>query len=151
MTEEPPLSPSDAPFVVDTIPPGWDRPITAAEADAANALYPVPPYGQPLPIPPDPEPPVAQGQFVKIDQVQSSGEFTLGVVSSQAGFDLMHEDLIFVLWPIAGVLGIVDDVGARPVRVIQTNPPSRGITFNFDSSGLDVTGLVLLGFVYTGG
>ena len=151
MDTEPPVNPNDAPFDTTAIPRGWDRPMTQAEADAANALYPVPPYGQTY-FPPVPEPPpAAQGQFVKIDQVQSSGEFTLGVVSTQEGFDLMHEDLIFVLWPIAGVLGIVDDVGARPVRVIQTNPPSRGIAFNFDSSGLDVTGLVLLGFVYTAG
>ena len=54
MTER--LYPSDAPFVAGTVPSGWFAPMTQAEADEANALYPVPPYGNTY-WPPGTEPP----------------------------------------------------------------------------------------------
>lgn len=144
---QPALDPGDAPFGTTSIPTGWDRPLTQAEADAANVLYPVPPYGASYepPGPPVPPPFVPNSVFVKVDNIVSAGATTTGTCSRP---DLMHENLIFVLWPIAGVLGIVDDVGARPVRVLTVD--GANITFNFDSGGLDVTGLVLLGVVYTG-
>jgi len=37
--------PADAPFGITAVPTGWSRLMTQEEADAANTLYPVPPYG----------------------------------------------------------------------------------------------------------
>lgn len=145
------LYPNDAPFSTTVIPRGASRYLTQDEVDAANLLYPVPPYGATYTDPNGPPvPPVqAAAQFIRLSNIVSQDTITLATVDT-AGFELMHTDLIFVLWPIAGVIGIVDDVGARPARVLAIDPPTKQVSFNFDSSGLDVTGLVLLGVVYVG-
>lgn len=143
------LYPGDAPFNTTTIPTGRTEPLTQAEADAANVLYPVPPYGPTYfpPGPPVPPPFVPRSQFVLLSNIVSDGITTKAEVSPE-DFAVLPLDTIFPFWPIMGVLGIVDDVGVRPARVIARN--GNVITLNYDSSGLNVTGLVLLGVVYTG-
>lgn len=141
-----PLNPGDAPFDTTTIPNGWTRVLTQEEADAANLLYPVPPYGFYY-TPPAPPGAGSLVKFVKLTNITTVGQQTKATVRAE---DLasLPQNSIFVLWPLHGVLGIVDDVGARPVRVMQVD--GNDITVNFDSSGLDVTGLELIGVAYIG-
>lgn len=150
MTTQSILYPGDAPFNTTTIPTGRTEPLTQAEADAANILYPVPPYGPTYFPPGSPNPPPfnPRSQFVLLTGVQSVGITTTAVVSPE-DYAVLPLDTIFPFWPVKGILGIVDDVGVRPARVIARDDAGHKITLNYDSSGLDVTGLVLLGVVYT--
>lgn len=144
-----PLNPTDAPFVAGTIPSGWDVAMTIEEADAANLLYPVPPYGATYTDPNGPPvPPVTiNTHFVVLTDIRSVGAETIAHVRT-TDLPFLPVDTIFPFWPIAGVLGIVDDVGVRPARVRAV--AGNDITLNYDSGGLDVAGLVLVGVVYTG-
>lgn len=147
MTQEPPVNPNDAPFSITVTPTGWDRFMTQEEADAANILYPVPPYGPAQPVPPPAPPAAALVHFVLMNNIRSVGAETVANVRP-TDLPFLPLDTIFPFWPIAGVLGIVDDVGVRPARVRAVN--GNDITLNYDSQGLNITGLVLVGVVYTG-
>lgn len=144
---EPALYPGDAPFVADTIPSGWSRPLTTEEADAANVLYPVPPYGSYYNDPNGPPvPPVGQAvDFLRLNTLVQG-------LSTQANLrnedmDKVEEGDIIVIWPIhAGIPGVLDDIGTRPVRILTKS--DEKITFSFDSTGLDISGVVLVGIKY---
>ena len=78
-------------------------------------------------------------------------DFVNGVTSKATVTDpeelaLLEVNKIIVVWPETGILGIVDDVGVRPVRILSID--GNEVTFNFDSTGLDTTNLRLLGVVY---
>jgi hypothetical protein len=147
---EPALNPSDAPFVAGTIPSGWSVPLTQAKADAANLLYPVPPYGptynDPGP-PPSPYPPPTQSalKFVRLTGIESDGNRSWGSLSPEDEAKLVGKDTIAV-WPIAGRPGIFDDLPARAVRI--TDRETGRIKINVDTDGLNLTDLVLLGILY---
>jgi len=144
MTTEPPVNPADAPFNTTTIPTGWDRVMTAEEADAANTLYPVPPYGNTYI---NPSPPPIEGanvSFLRLTQVVNGAE---------TGFTMRNEDMdkvdvgdIIVIWPIICALGVADDVGVRPVRVLTK--ADEKLTVNYDSTGIDTSNMTLVGIKY---
>jgi hypothetical protein len=124
--------------------------MTQEEADAANLLYPVPPYGQtyldPGNSPYDP-PPAPLVKFVKMTNVRSVGTTTVVTVRQQ-DLAVLAPNVIMTMWPIECVFGIADDVGTRPTRVLSLS--GQDATLNYDSSGLDLTGMVLIGVVYVG-
>lgn len=145
-----PLNPGDAPFDTTTIPNGWTRVLTQEEADAANLLYPVPPYGF-FYTPPGPPVAGANVKFVILKNAAVAGVGQSQWEARAADMDTYVPNTTFVaFWPIAGVLGIVDDVGVRPARVMAVDVPTNKVTLNYDIAGLDVTGLVVVGVIYTG-
>jgi len=146
MTTQPTLYPYDAPFSTTVIPRGWDRYMTQEEADAANALYPVPPYGATYddPNPPPPPLPTQNVDFLRLTQV---------VNGTNTGFTMRNEDMgkvavgdIIVIWPIACVAGVADDVGVRPVRILTKT--DEKLTVDYDSTGLDTSNMTLVGIKY---
>jgi hypothetical protein len=123
--------------------------MTQAEADAANLLYPVPPYG-PTYIDPNgpPEPPVGNPlTFVVLTNIQSQAQHTFGTLRPGDAEKLAGRDTI-VIWPISGRAGVLRDLPARSVRI-------QGIIgdqmrFNLDTGGLNLTDLSFLGALYVG-
>ena len=136
------LYPEDAPFVAGTVPRGWDEPLTAAEADEANLLYPVPPYGFTYTPPTPPEPPVSDLSFIELSSIVSNGNVTEGTLRPGDAAKLDGHDT-FTIWPIAGRAGILDDLPARAVRLLSTM--GDVIRINLDTDGLNLTGLKFLG------
>jgi hypothetical protein len=137
------LYPEDAPFVVDVVPRGWDTPMTQAEADEANLLYPVPPYGQTYWDPGNENPILSEIKFIHLSDIEA-GNPTVGHLREGDAEKLDGKDTI-TIWPIAGRAGILDDLPARAVRIL--NRTGNQLTFNLDSDGLNVTGLKFLGIV----
>ncbi len=138
------LNPNDAPFSTLVIPRGMARFLTQEEADAANLLYPVPPYGNTYtPIPP--EPPVGDFEFVQLSDIAPDGNRSWAYLSPEDEGLLVGRDTI-TIWPIAGRAGILDDIPARAVRITDREPGR--VKINLDTDGLNVDGLVLLGVIY---
>jgi len=139
------LYPNDAPFSTTVIPRGADRFLTQEEVDAANTLYPVPPYGETYVDPnPPPAPPIANVSFLRLTSV---------VNGVQTGFTMRNEDMdkvevddIIVIWPIICHLGVADDIGVRPVRVLTK--VDEKLTVNYDSTGIDTADMTLVGIKY---
>lgn len=146
MSAQPPLSPTDAPFDITTIPTGRTVALTQEEADAANVLYPVPPYGATYTNPNPPPGPGPNVVFVKMTNVIQGLETQANM--SNEDMDKIELDDIIVIWPIACVVGVADEVGARPVRILTK--ADEKVTFNWDSTGIDITGMVLVGVNYVG-
>lgn len=148
-TPQPPLYPSEAPFVAGTVPAGWDRPLTTEEADAGNVLYPVPPYGSTYFPPGPPTPPIVEPNvvFLKFDTLVSGLETQANMRNED--MDKIEEGDIIVVWPIhAAIPGVLDDIGTRPVRIVTKH--DEKVDFAFDSTGLDLSGVVLVGIKYVG-
>ena len=143
------LYPQDAPFSTTVIPRGASRFLTQEEVDAANLLWPVPPYGDTYTDPDGPpEPPADPNlEFVRLENLESDGTNTWADLSPEGEAKLEGKDTITV-WPILGRAGILDDLPARAVRI---NGRQTGrIKFNLDTDGLNLTGLVMVGIVYVG-
>jgi hypothetical protein len=140
------LYPEDAPFVAGTVPRGWSTLMTAAEADAANLLYPVPPYGFTYEPPTPPEPPLGSAlKFVRLDNVISEGSHTWLSLTPEDEAKLAGHDTL-TIWPIEGRAGILDELVARAVRI--THRDAGRIKVNVDTDGLNLSGLVFLGVLY---
>jgi hypothetical protein len=140
------LYPQDAPFSTTVIPRGADRFLTQEEVDAANLLYPVPPYGDTYVSPEPPIPPSTQSlKFVRLSNVVSDGQRSWVDLSPEDEAKLAGRDTLTV-WPIAGRAGILDDLPARAVRIVNREPGKMRI--NLDTDGLNLTDLVLLGVLY---
>jgi hypothetical protein len=142
------LYPQDAPFSTTVIPRGASRYLTQEEADAANTLWPVPPYGATYFPPGPPEPPAQSSlKFLRLTGITPDGTNSWADLSPEDEAKLGDKDTI-TIWPIAGRAGILDDLVARAVRI---NGRSAGrIKINVDTDGLNLTGLVLLGVVFVG-
>jgi hypothetical protein len=137
------LYPQDAPFSTTVIPRGASRYLTQEEVDAANLLWPVPPYGDTYTDPDGPTPPATLGfKLVRLSNVVADGTNTWVDLSPEDEAILGNEDTITV-WPTAGRAGVLDDLPARAVRIVGREPGK--IKINLDTDGLNVAGLVLLG------
>jgi hypothetical protein len=140
------LYPQDAPFSTTVIPRGASRYLTQEEVDAANLLYPVPPYGNTYEPPFPPEPPLGSSlKFVRLSDIESDGTNSWANLSPEDATKLEGKDTITV-WPIAGRAGVLDDLPARAVRI--NGHQTDRIKINLDTDGLNITGLVLLGVLY---
>ena len=139
------LYPNDAPFVAGVVPTGWDAAMTQAEADEANLLYPVPPYGNTY-WDPGNEPPVDNPElaFVELSSIVSDGNSTEATLRPGDAAKLAGHDTL-TIWPIAGRAGILDDLPARAVRVQALT--GDNIRVNLDTDGLNLTGLKFLGVI----
>ena len=141
------LYPQDAPFSVDVIPRGASRYLTQEEVDAANTLYPVPPYGATYTDPNGPPaPPLGSSlKFVRLDNVIPDGERTWVSLTPEDEAKLNGKDTI-TIWPIEGRAGVLNDLPARSVRI--THKDAGRIKINVETDGLNVDGLVFLGVLY---
>lgn len=143
------LYPQDAPFSIDVIPRGASRYLTQEEVDAANTLWPVPPYGSTYTDPngPPTPPAVRDLDFVRLSNFESDGARTWVSLSPEHAAKLVGHDTITV-WPILGRAGILDDLPARAVRISNREPGRMKI--NLDTDGLNVADLVMVGILYIG-
>ena len=87
-------------------------------------------------------------QFVILSNPRVSGSNSLWDVRPVDTPILVPNTTFVTFWPIAGILGIVDDVGVRPARVLSVVGDT--VELNYDIAGLDVTGLKCVGVVYVG-
>jgi len=75
------------------------------------------------------------------------------VNGTNTGFTMRNEDKdkvavgdIIVIWPIACVAGVADDVGVRPVRILTK--ADEKLTVDYDSTGIDTSNMTLVGIKY---